>query len=74
MGSIRFLAKRLLLRPLARWGPNPQTVAAVAFGPEQEHDVRWWGDDEGKPVTEKANRERGRLRLQWPTFRGSPVR
>jgi len=25
-------------------------------------------------MTEKANEDRGRLRLQWPTFRGSPVR
>jgi len=25
-------------------------------------------------VTERANEDRGRLRLQWPTFRGSPVR
>ena len=31
-------------------------------------------DDEGEPVTERANEDRGRLRLQWPTFRGSPVR
>jgi len=25
-------------------------------------------------VIEKANEHRGRLRLQWPTFRGFPVR
>jgi len=31
-------------------------------------------DDKGEPMTEKANDDKGRLRLQWPTFRGSPVR
>jgi len=25
-------------------------------------------------MTEKANEDKGQLRLQWPTFRGSPVR
>jgi len=25
-------------------------------------------------MTERANDDRGQLRLQWPTFRGSPVR
>jgi hypothetical protein len=31
-------------------------------------------DDKGEAMAEKANEDRGRLRLQWPTFRGSPVR
>ena len=50
---------------MARPGPLV-LVESTTYGGET--------DDKGEPVTEKANDDRGRLRLQWPTFRGSPVR
>jgi len=46
--------------------PDQTLVESTTYGGET--------DDKGEPVTEKANEDRGRLRLQWPTFRGSPVR
>jgi len=58
-----------LARPLFSGHGHPGPVVLIestTYGGE--------ADDKGEAVTEEANEDRGRLRLQWPTFRGSPVR